>query len=194
MVATTTSQFGGHVARSIEPGYLVIFRRQADALACAEQVCKSVAPELAQRIAIDCGDVWRVMRAHGNDYCGKTVTRCRELLKQAKPGKVTMTVFFADALPRPQYVRIGSRGDDHFTFEKKTIRIFELRGWTQTKKLLPATANKPGFSGTQFVGLYDVPQNPKKGASLDEPPPDKLTARLFARDFSETFLGLKSSP
>lgn len=128
MVATTTSQFGGHVARSIEPGYLVIFRRQADALACAEQVCKSVAPELAQRIAIDCGDVWRVMRAHGNDYCGKTVTRCRELLKQAKPGKVTMTVFFADALPRPQYVRIGSRGDDHFTFEKKKIRIFELRG------------------------------------------------------------------
>ena len=127
MVATATSQFGGHVARSIEPGYLLIFRKQADALACAEQICKGVNSELAQRVAIDCGDVWRVMRAHGNDYCGKTVTRCRELLRHAKPGRVTMTVFFTDALPRSQSARIVSRGDDHFTFDKKKIRIFELR-------------------------------------------------------------------
>lgn len=128
LVASVTSQFSGHVARSIEPGYLLVFEKQDDAFACAEQIHLEANPTLKQRIAIDSGDVWRVMRAHGNEYCGKTVSRCREMLKRTRSGQVTMTHAFVDELPRSQAARVGEAQDheNSFVYNGKKIKILKL--------------------------------------------------------------------
>lgn len=98
LVASETSKRGGQVVRSIEPGYLLMFDKQDGALFCAEQIHKETNPVLQQRIAIESGDVWRVMRAHGTELCGETVTRCRALLKKTKYGEVTTTDSFRNSL------------------------------------------------------------------------------------------------
>src|SRR5260370_7877991 len=126
LIATSTSKLGGEVARSIEGGYLLVFDKQKAALLCAEQIHRSVDFTLKQKIAIDSGDVWRVMRAHGIDYCGNTVTRCRELLKKTKNGEVTMTDSFPDPLPLPQPNKIV-KNNRIFTFNKKRIPLWTLR-------------------------------------------------------------------
>jgi DNA-binding winged helix-turn-helix (wHTH) protein/class 3 adenylate cyclase len=94
LVAGETSKLGGHVVRSIEPGYLLMFEGPNEALLCAEQILRGGAAPDNQRIAIDLGGVWRVMRAHGYDYYGKTVARCRRLLKKAPYGELLATDSF----------------------------------------------------------------------------------------------------
>lgn len=125
-VATLASQLGGQVVRSIERGYLIIFQDLNAAIPCAEEI-QAFAKQcrLHQKIAVDFGDVWKVMRAHGIDYCGRRVNRCRKLLERTKPGEVTMTPSFVDALPISEPANIVE-SKRHFIFNKKEIPIWIL--------------------------------------------------------------------
>jgi DNA-binding winged helix-turn-helix (wHTH) protein/class 3 adenylate cyclase len=98
LVAGETSKFGGQVVRSIEPGYLLLFKNPNEAWLCARTLLRAAAPPCALSVAIDLGGVWRIMRAHGDDYCGKTVARCRELLKATAAGELLVTGSFHDEL------------------------------------------------------------------------------------------------
>jgi DNA-binding winged helix-turn-helix (wHTH) protein len=98
LIAGETSKLGGHVVRSIEPGYLLMFEGPNEALLCAEQILRGAAAPYNQRIAIDLGGVWRVMRAHGYDYYGKTVARCRRLLRNTPYCELLATDSFYNEL------------------------------------------------------------------------------------------------
>lgn len=99
-IASVVSQLGGQVARSIERGYLIILPNVKAAIPCAQELVSfAKAKSVSQKIAIDFGDVWKVMRAHGNDYCGRRVSRCRELLNKTKFGEVRITSSLVDMLP-----------------------------------------------------------------------------------------------
>ena len=126
-VATLASQLGGQVVRSIERGYLIIFQDLNAAIPCAQEI-QAFAKQyrLHQKVSIDVGDVWKVMRAHGIDYCGRRVNRCRKLLEKTKSGEVTMTPSFVDALPgSPQPASIVE-SNRHFIFNKKEFLIWTL--------------------------------------------------------------------
>ena len=126
LVASETSKLGGEVVRSIETGYLLKFDKQNEALLCAKQIHKGVNTALKQRIAIDSGDVWRVMRAHGTDYCGKTITRCRELLKTTKYGEVRTTDWFRNTLGRKLSAELEPV-EKPFDFEGIKGKIWKLK-------------------------------------------------------------------
>lgn len=127
LIAREVSKLDGHVARSIEQGYVLMFDSQNAALLCAEQIQRGVSEkftaEFRHAIAIDLGDVWRVARAHGTDYCGRTVSRCRELLSRTDPGQVTMTTSFFEALPYSDS-RIVPNGS--FSFNNRQITMYRL--------------------------------------------------------------------
>lgn len=127
LVASVTSKFGGEVVKSIETGYFLKFNKQNEALVCAKEIHQSVNPTLKQRIAIDFGDVWRVMRAHGPDYCGRTITRCRALLKQTRYGEVTTTNWFADTLGQ-RFSSMLMQDGRQFDFEGSESRMWKLKG------------------------------------------------------------------
>jgi len=126
-IATLASQLGGQVVRSIERGYLVIFQNLNAAVPFAEEA-QAFAKQypLRQKIAVDFGDVWKVMRAHGIDYCGRSVSRCRELLKKTKAREITMTPSFVDALPGSPPANIVESAR-RFTFNKKDIPVFIVK-------------------------------------------------------------------
>lgn len=125
LVASETSKLGGQVVRSIDSGYLLMFEGQNEALLCAEQLQKEIDLPLNQKIAIDIGDVWRVMRAHGFDYCGKTLTRCRKLLKETKYGEVRMTNSFYKELGK-KYVTKLVPAKEELDFENSKSKIWKL--------------------------------------------------------------------
>jgi class 3 adenylate cyclase len=126
-IASVVSQFGGQVARSIERGYLIILPNVKAAIPCAEEL-RSFAKTngISQKIAIDFGDVWKLMRAHGNDYCGRRVNRCRELLSKTKIGEVTITSSFVEALPGAVPTNIIDSPKD-FAFNNRKLPVFLLR-------------------------------------------------------------------
>jgi DNA-binding winged helix-turn-helix (wHTH) protein len=130
LVSSEVSKLGGEVVRSIESGYLLKFEKQNAAFLCAEQIKKgaeSIDPTLAQKIAIDYGDVWRVMRAHGFDYCGKAITRCRGLLKKARYGEMWTTNEYATTLGQKHSARLVLT-DEVFRFENSETKIWKLSG------------------------------------------------------------------
>jgi class 3 adenylate cyclase len=128
LIATEVSRRGGQVIRSIEPGYLLAFNQQSAALKCAEQIRtkfkKQFNSDFALRIAIDRGDVWRLIRAHGTEYCGPTVTSCRELLKETQDGEIATTESFARSLAREDR-ELGAR------MRQQIERTFKFDGISQ---------------------------------------------------------------
>lgn len=129
LVASEVSKLGGQVVKSIELGYLLMFEKQNAAFLCAEQIKKgteSIDPMLAHKIAIDYGDVWRVMRAHGFDFCGKAIARCRLLLKKTRYGEMWTTDAYATTLGPRFFTRLELTGGT-FSFENGDSRIWRLQ-------------------------------------------------------------------
>ena len=129
LIATEVSKLGGRVIKSIEPGYLLGFDNESAALKFAEQILSQFkgyfGADLTLRIAIDRGDAWRLMRAHGNDYCGLPVARCRELLKQLEDNQIATTGPFARALGRADKTlseRLEHTGNFEFDGIQRSIR------------------------------------------------------------------------
>jgi hypothetical protein len=128
LVSSEVSKLGGEVVKSIESGYLLKFEKQNPAFLCAEQIKRggeSVDPALTMKIAIDYGDVWRVMRAHGFDYCGDTVTRCRKLLKEMRYGELCATNEYATTLGQKHTARLAPTGN-LLRCENGETRIWKL--------------------------------------------------------------------
>ena len=105
---------------------------QALGLLCAEHIEQALCRynrdfgvDFHQKIALDFGDVYRVMRAHGTDYCGRTMSRCRELLRSTEYGMVNMTPSFVEELPSSLSGKL-KRCDSTFTFNKKEIPKWTL--------------------------------------------------------------------
>jgi DNA-binding winged helix-turn-helix (wHTH) protein len=125
LVAAETSKHGGHVVRSIELGYLLLFGEPSEAWLCARQLQRGDASH-NQRVAIDLGGVWRVTRAHGIDYCGKTVARCRELLRKVKYGGLYTTDSFRNELAK-KYSAALVPAEEELVFERSRIKIWKLK-------------------------------------------------------------------
>lgn len=107
---------------------LLMFEKQNAALLCAEQIQKGVeriAPGLCHKIAIDYGDLWRITRAQGYDYCGKVVTRCRALFRKTKRGAVRMTNEYASTLGQKDLAKIAPTREP-FSFDHNDIRVWKL--------------------------------------------------------------------
>jgi len=103
IVATEASQHEGEVVRSTSDGYLLVFEKSCNALRCSQRLqeaireCNSKQPgskDLTipeQRIALDFGPIYRVRRAYGLDYAGRTLVRCERVLREMKSGMVCIT-------------------------------------------------------------------------------------------------------
>ncbi len=129
LVASEVSKQGGQVVRSIEAGYLLMFEKQHAAFLCAEQIkngAESIDAALTQKIAVDYGDAWRVMRAHGFDFCGKAIARCRLLLKKTRYGEMWATNEYATTLGQRFFTRLEPT-DEVLRFENSESRIWKLR-------------------------------------------------------------------
>ncbi|XYH92986.1 adenylate/guanylate cyclase domain-containing protein [Sorangium sp. So ce1128] len=109
IVANEVSKLGGEVAKNLGDGYLLIFEQAGDALRCAQNLQLAirihnakVAPDSQHRkipphkIALDFGNVRRVMRAQGFDYAGKTLSRCARLIQKASGNQVLVLNTFRD--------------------------------------------------------------------------------------------------
>lgn len=134
LVASVASKVDGQVVTSTESGYVLMFEEESSALLCARQIREGVIEsrrgspvKFLHKIAIDCGVMWRGLRAHGTDYCGMTINRCRELLRRTNYGEVTMTPSFVDALSESQSANVVQT-KRMFTFNKRVIPIWTVRG------------------------------------------------------------------
>lgn len=125
LIAAETSKLGGYVVRSIEPGYLLMFEGPNEALLCAEQLLREIGAPDSQKIAIDLGGVWRVMRAHGYDYYGKTVARCRHLLKRTPCGELLATNSFYNELSKSFRAKMEPLKEE-FKYDRSTCKLWRL--------------------------------------------------------------------
>jgi class 3 adenylate cyclase len=109
IVAEQVSILQGEVVKNLGDGYLLVFEQAADALLCAEGLQKAILKKTAEmaadseqpgipphRIALDFGPVTKVMRAHGPDYTGKTLSRCSRLIHEAVEYDILMFKTFRE--------------------------------------------------------------------------------------------------
>lgn len=110
-VALEVSRADGEVVRGIEDGYLLLFDKPEAAFKCArrlqisiEEYNEALSEERkrfwipAQRVAVDLGEIYRVIRAYGFDVTGKPVIRCRQILRNTQYGQIYMTDSFVTAM------------------------------------------------------------------------------------------------
>jgi len=133
IVAEEVSKCGGIVVKNISNGYLIIFEEAnsawVSALYCAERLQKAVQKynntkassdgclSLSQKIALHCGSVSPVIRAYGNDFIGRHLNRCKELLRQTEFKKIYMTEQFCQ-----EYIeKVSDSSDNSVTENIKNI-------------------------------------------------------------------------
>lgn len=132
-VASEVSKLEGQLLRGIEAGYALMFEDPMAALLCAQHIRNS-AEHLSgippQRIALDHGEVYSVVRAYGRDYFGWPMLRCRQLLRNTKCGEVNMTEDFVNAaFPRRQTrEKVVKTDSKTFTFDEIDLPIWTFAG------------------------------------------------------------------
>ena len=133
----------------MRPVYLLNFEQAGDALRCAQRLQRAIHIHNARippsreslnipphRIALDFGFVTPVLRAHGFDYAGKTLSRCARLIQTAAENQILMLNTFRDAV-RPAF--------PFAWIDKRT----ELRGAIEFK----------GLAGTYEIWEFDWKKN-----------------------------------
>lgn len=106
IVAEQVSLFQGEVVKNLGDGYLLFFEQTGNALLCARQLQEAISKKNAplapdsekrippHRIALDFGSVTKVLRAHGPDYTGMTLSRCSRLSRVAVEDEILMSNTF----------------------------------------------------------------------------------------------------
>lgn len=106
VVAGEVSKCEGEVVKALGDGYLIVFKSPIKAL----QYSKRLEAELrkhnerfannpkrllpTQKVALECGEIHRVMRSHGYDYTGRALSNCAKLLALCPPGYILATHTF----------------------------------------------------------------------------------------------------